>query len=339
MSNYELEATIMQLCAPGKGILAADESHGTIGKRFSSIEVESTPENRRAYREMLFTTPQLHQYISGVILFEETLGQRASNGKLFPEVLAEKGIVPGIKVDKGIAALPNTSDEKFTQGLDGLAERLATYKEMGARFAKWRAVLNISETLPSQLALYTNAEALAQYAALCQSQNIVPIVEPELLMDGEHTLEQCAAATERTLHEVFLALHRHHVNLDGIILKPGMVIDGADHKPKANISEVAQNTLKIFRCTVPAAVPSINFLSGGQSSELATAHLNAMNNTKHLPWLLSFSYGRALQDYALKAWHGKPENVQLAQQALLKRAKLNALASRGEYTSAMEQEQ
>lgn len=332
MLSHELEATMMQLALPIKGILAADESHGTIAKRFNAIQVESTAENRRAYREMLFTTPQLHQFISGVILFEETLGQRASNGKLFPEVLAEQGIVPGIKVDKGITNLPNTQDEKITQGLDGLAERLVTYKEMGARFAKWRAVLNIAEHLPSTLAMRANAEALARYAAICQSQGIVPIVEPELLMDGNHSIERCAEATEQTLHEVFNALYRHGVILEGIILKPGMVISGVDHQPKNSITAVAQNTLRVLRRTVPAAVPTINFLSGGQSPELATAHLNAMNATKQLPWLLSFSYGRALQDPALKTWHGKPENVAAAQQALLSRAKFNAAATRGECT-------
>lgn len=337
MFNHELEATMMQLAVPGKGILAADESNGTIAKRFNSIQVESTTENRRAYRELLFTAPQIHQFISGVILFEETLGQKTATGKPFPEVLADQGIVPGIKVDKGITNLPNSLDENITQGLDGLAERLATYKEMGARFAKWRAVLNISDRTPSRLAVKTNAEVLARYAAICQSQGIVPIVEPELLMDGDHTLERCFEATEQTLHQVFHALNRHKVILEGMILKPGMVIAGADHKPVASVNEVAQNTLRALRRTVPAAVPSINFLSGGQSPELATANLNAMNVTKHLPWLLSFSYGRALQEPALKAWLGKPENVPAAQQALLKRAKLNSVACRGEYNEKMEQ--
>lgn len=336
MSTYELEAIVKQLAAPGKGILAADESTATITKRFNSIQVESTPENRRAYREMLFTTPGLEEFISGVILYEETLGQRASNGKLFPELLASHGIVPGIKVDKGIATLPNSLDEKFTQGLDGLAERLMSYKEMGAKFAKWRAVLNISDRQPSCLAIHVNAEGLAQYAAICQSQGIVPIVEPELLMDGNHNLERSLEATERTLQEVFHSLVRHRVLLEGMILKPGMVITGVDSQPKANIKEVAQSTLKVLRRTVSAAVPSINFLSGGQSPELSTAHLNAMNQTKHLPWNLSFSYGRALQDPALKTWQGRSENVKVAQQALYKRAKLNSLACRGEYNEGME---
>lgn len=336
MLTHELEATMMQLVVPGKGILAADESTNTIGKRFAAIHVESTPENRRAYRDLLFTAPGLHEFISGVILFEETLGQRSSNGKLLPAVLAEQGIVPGIKVDKGTINLANTAEEKITQGLDGLAERLLSYKEMGARFAKWRAVLNIETHQPSCLAILANSDALAQYAAICQNRGIVPIVEPELLMDGNHTLERCAEATENTLHKLFHALNRHKVILEYIILKPSMVITGMDHQPKASVSSVAQNTLKILRRTVPVAVPSINFLSGGQSPELATAHLNAMNQTKHLPWTLSFSYGRALQDPALKTWQGKPENVAAAQQALLKRAKLNSAAMRGEYSEALE---
>lgn len=336
MSMHELEAIVKQLAAPGKGILAADESTGTIGKRFNSIQVESTAETRRAYREMLFTTPGLEEFISGVILYEETLGQRASNGKLFPELLADHGIIPGIKVDKGTAALPNSLDEKFTQGLDGLTERLISYKEMGAQFAKWRAVLDLTDHKPSSLSIHVNAEGLAQYAALCQSQGIVPIVEPELLMDGNHSLERCAEATEKTLQEVFHSLVRHRVLLEGIVLKPSMVITGTEYQPKANIRDVAQNTLKILRRTVPSAVATINFLSGGQSPELSTAHLNAMNQTKHLPWNVSFSYGRALQDPALKAWQGRPENIKTAQQALFKRAKLNSLASRGEYNEGLE---
>lgn len=333
--SHELEATIMQLVVHGKGILAADESHSTIAKRFNTIQVESTAENRRAYRDMLFTTPNLSAYISGIILFEETLGQRVASGKLFSEYLSEQGIVPGIKVDKGLMDLPNTQEEKVTQGLDGLAERLVSYKEMGARFAKWRAVFNIAHDKPSKLAMLANAEGLARYAAICQQQGIVPIVEPELLMDGDHNIETCAKATEAVLHEVFHRLNQHKVLLEGMVLKPSMVIPGTKHSP-ASVNEVAQNTLKILRRTVPTAVPSINFLSGGQSPELSTAHLNAMNQTKHLPWNLSFSYGRALQDPALKAWQGKNENVVQAQQLLLKRAKLNFLACKGEYSEALE---
>lgn len=335
MSMHELESTIMQLAVPGKGILAADESHGTIAKRFANIQVESTPETRCAYREMLFTTPGIEEFVNGVILFEETLGQKDASGKLFPELLSEKGIVPGIKVDKGITSLPFT-EEKITQGLDGLAERLVTYKQMGARFAKWRAVLNIAADMPTPLAIRANAEALARYAAICQDNGIVPIVEPELLMDGNHSLERCAEATEKTLQTVFHKLNKYKVILECMILKPSMVISGTEHKPAASVKEVAQATLKILRRTVPAAVPTINFLSGGQSSEVATAHLNAMNAGKAQPWLLSFSYGRALQDVALKTWQGKSENVKAAQQAFYKRAKLNALASQGKYTEAME---
>jgi len=333
---HELEATISQIAVPGKGILAADESTGTIGKRFASIQLESTSESRRAYRDLLFTTSGIEEFISGVILYEETLGQRAGNGKLFPELLAELGIVPGIKVDKGVAHLPNSKDEKITQGLDNLAERLATYKEMGARFAKWRAVLNISADQPSCLSIRTNAQALARYASICQDIGIVPIVEPELLMDGNHSLERCAEATEKTLQEVFHELYKHKVILEGIILKPGMVISGSEYRPQASIETVAQATVKVLRRTVPAAVPTINFLSGGQSSEVATAHLNAMNATKKHPWLLSFSYGRALQDTCLKTWQGKTENIKAAQQAFYKRAKLNSAACKGQYTQAME---
>lgn len=336
MSMHELEATIAQIAIPGKGILAADESHNTIAKRFNGIKLESTAENRRAYRELLFTTPGIDEFISGVILFEETLGQRTGSGKLFPELLSELGIVPGIKVDKGVAVLPNALDEKITQGLDGLTERLISYKEMGARFAKWRGVLNISAMQPSSLAIHANAEALARYAAICQDLGIVPIVEPELLMDGDHSLERCAQATEETLHAVFHALNRYKVILECMILKPGMVITGTEHRPQANVITVAQQTVKILRRTVPSAVPTINFLSGGQSPELATAHLNAMNEMKNNPWLLSFSYGRALQDPVLKAWQGKVENVRAAQQAFHKRAKLNSLACKGLYKEAME---
>jgi fructose-bisphosphate aldolase class I len=333
MSIHELEATVQQLITLGKGILAADESNATIAKRFHSIGVESTVENRRAYRELLFTTPGISDFISGAILFEETLGQRADNGQFFPELLAEQGIVPGIKVDKGITALPGTDEEKITQGLDGLAERLMNYREMGARFAKWRGVLTISATQPSCLARHANAEALARYAALCQAHGIVPIVEPELLMDGDHSLERCAEASEKTLRAVFKALIKHKVILECMILKPNMILPGVDHKTAAGSKEVAQATLKVLRRAVPAAVPSINFLSGGQSAELATKHLQDMNASRQTqPWILSFSYGRALQDPCLKTWRGKPDNYQAAQQAFLQRARLNAAACRGQYT-------
>jgi fructose-bisphosphate aldolase class I len=337
MSIHELEATILQLAQAGKGILAADESSGTIAKRFKDIQLESTAENRRTYRELLFTTPGISEFINGVILFEETLGQRANNGQLFADLLAEQGIVPGIKVDKGVTALPGTVNETITQGLDGLGERLATYKEMGARFAKWRGVLNIAAQTPSCLSMHANAEALARYAAICQDCGIVPIVEPELLMDGDHSIERCAEATEKTLYTVFDALLKHKVLLEGMILKPNMVLPGVDHQPQAKVNEVAQMTLKVLLRTVPAAVPGIAFLSGGQSSEDATKHLNAMNaGNKPLPWVLTFSYGRALQDHCLKAWRGQAANFQAGQQAFYKRAKLNAAASKGQYTEKME---
>jgi len=335
MSMHELEATMLQIAVPGKGILAADESTATIAKRFASINVESTSENRRAYRDLLFTTPGIEEFINGVILYEETLGQRDSSGKPFPELLADRGIVPGIKVDKGVAHLPFT-EEKITQGLDGLAERLVTYKGMGARFAKWRAVLDISSAMPSALSIRANAEALASYAAICQDNGIVPIVEPELIMDGDHTIERCAEMTEKTLQTVFHKLNKHKVILECMILKPSMVISGSTCKQQANIQTVADATVKILRRTVPAAVQTINFLSGGQSSEVATAHLNAMNTGKPQPWLLSYSYGRALQDTALKTWQGKPENVRAAQHAFYKRAKLNSAACLGKYTDSME---
>lgn len=338
MSIHELESTVLQIAQAGKGILAADESQGTIAKRFAAIHLESTAENRRLYRELLFTTPGINEFINGVILFEETLGQRTSSGQMFAEYLAEQGIVPGIKVDKGVVNLPGTNGEKITQGLDGLTERLQSYKEMGARFAKWRGVINISETQPSCLAIHANAEALARYAAICQDCGIVPIVEPELLMDGDHSLERCSEATEKTLHHVFDALVKHKIFLEGMILKPNMVISGTEHRTQASVKEVAQATLKVLRRTVPAAVPTINFLSGGQSAEDATKHLNEMNKGKPQPWVLSFSYGRALQDPCLKTWQGNAGNFQAAQQAFYKRAKLNAAASKGQYTEAMEKQ-
>lgn len=332
----QLLATIKQIAVRGKGILAADESLKTIGKRFADIHVENTEIHRRDYREMLFTTPELARYISGVILFEETLGQKASNHRTLGEVLAQQGIVPGIKVDKGLINLP-FSDEKITQGLDGLSERLQAYKEMGARFAKWRATFTIANGQPSDLAIETNAHALARYAAICQEQGIVPIVEPEVLMDGDHSLERCREVTEAVLHAVFVQLNHHHVYLEGMILKPSMVIPGEAHQPHASVEAVARATIETLLRTVPAAVPSINFLSGGQSAELSTAHLNAMNALfPHLPWNVSFSYGRALQAPSLAAWHGDSAKVPAAQNALHKRARLNGLASCGEYSEAME---
>jgi fructose-bisphosphate aldolase class I len=333
----ERQATIEQMVQRGKGILAADESQPTIAKRFVPINVESTEENRRAYRALMFTAPGIEDYISGVITFEETLGQISDNGILLPEVLARRGIVPGIKVDKGTGPLALSPGDLITYGLDGLAERLQHYKSQGARFAKWREVYSISEHNPTALGIAANAEMLARYAAVCQEQGVVPIVEPEVLIDGDHSLARCAEVTEAVQKEIFHALHRHHVVLEHMILKPNMVLPGKDHPVRAGAEEIAAATLRVFRRTVPAAVPSINFLSGGLSQEEATANLNAMNaGYPYVSWLLSFSYGRALQQPVLQAWQGKVENVVAAQQALLKRARLNGAAQRGEYLATME---
>jgi fructose-bisphosphate aldolase class I len=335
----ELQATIEQMVQSGKGILAADESLPTITKRFMPIDVECTEENRRAYRTLLFTAPGIEDYISGLIEFEETLTQTADDGTLLPEVLARRGIVPGIKVDKGKGPLALSPGDIITYGLDGLADRLQLYKSQGARFAKWREVYEISERNPTPLGVSANAEMLARYAAVCQEQGIVPIVEPEVLIDGDHSLARCAEVTEAVQKEIFHALHRHHVVLEHIILKPNMVLPGKDHATRASAEEIAAATIKVFRRTVPAAVPSINFLSGGMSPEESTANLNAMNaNFSDAPWLLSFSYGRALQQPVLQAWKGKKENTAAAQQALLKRARLNGAAQRGEYQLSMEDE-
>jgi fructose-bisphosphate aldolase class I len=333
----ELQATIEQMVQPGKGILAADESQPTIAKRFAAIKIESSEENRRAYRSLLFSAPGIEDYISGVIQFEETLAQTGDDGTLLPEVLARRGIVPGIKVDKGKGPLALSSGDLITYGLDGLGERLQQYKSQGARFAKWREVYQISEHNPTHLGISANAEMLARYAAVCQEQGVVPIVEPEVLIDGEHSLARCAEVTEAVHKEIFHALHRHHVVLEHMILKPNMVLPGKAHPARSSAEEIAAATLRVFRRTVPAAVPSINFLSGGLSPEQATANLNAMNaGFPDAPWLLSFSYGRALQQPVLQAWQGKPGNVSAAQQALLKRARLNGAAQRGEYQEKME---
>ena len=333
----ELQSTIEQMVQPGKGILAADESQPTIAKRFAAIGVESTEESHRSYRALLFTAPGIGDYISGVIQFEETLVQTSDDGTLLPEVLARRGIVPGIKVDKGKGPLALAPGDLITYGLDGLAERLIQYKKRGARFAKWREVYQIGEHYPTTLGISANAEMLARYAAVCQEQGVVPIVEPEVLIDGDHSLARCAEVTEAVQKEIFHALHRHHVVLEHMILKPNMVLPGKDHPARASAAEIAAATLQVFRRTVPAAVPSINFLSGGLSPEQATANLNAMNaGFPDAPWLLSFSYGRALQQPVLQAWQGKAENVAAAQQALLKRARLNGAAQRGEYLAAME---
>ncbi len=333
----ELQITIEQMVQRGKGILAADESPPTIAKRFVPINIESTEENRRVYRTLLLTTPGIEDYISGVIQFEETLDQHSDDGTPLPEVLAQRGIVPGIKVDKGTGPLALSLGDLITYGLDGLAERLRHYKSRGARFAKWREVYSISEHNPTVLGITTNAEILARYAAACQELGVVPIVEPEVLIDGDHSLARCAEVTEAVQKEIFHALHRHHVVLEHMILKPNMILPGKNHAVRAGAEEIAAATLQVFRRTVPAAVPSINFLSGGLSPEEATANLNAMNaGYPDVPWLLSFSYGRALQQTVLQSWHGEAKNVVAAQLALLKRARLNGAAQRGEYLTTME---
>jgi fructose-bisphosphate aldolase class I len=335
----ELQTTIRNLVQPGKGILAADESLPTIAKRFKAIGVESTTENRRAYRSLLFSTPGAGEFISGVILFEETLGQTSDDGTLLPEVLTRQGIVPGVKVDKGKVPLARAPGDVITQGLDGLAERLRIYKAQGARFAKWREVYSVGEHNPTHLGIEANAEMLARYAAVCQEEGFVPIVEPEVLIDGDHTLERCFDVTEAVLHAVFHALHRHQVILEYTVLKPSMVLPGKEHPPKAKPEQVAAATIKVLRRTVPAAVPSINFLSGGQGPEEATTNMNAMNALfPNVPWELSFSYGRALQQPVLHAWAGRKENASAAQQAFYRRAKLNSLARHGKYTVVMEKE-
>lgn len=332
----ELEATIHDMVQKGRGILAADESTPTIAKRFKAIEVESTEETRRAWRSLLVTTEGLGQYISGIILFEETLGQKTDAGKTIPEAAWAQNIVPGIKVDKGKIPLALSPGDLITQGLDGLAERLRGYKQQGARFAKWREVYAIDKHAPSQHGIEANAEMLARYAAVCQEEGLVPIVEPEVLMDGDHDIDRHAEVTEAVQHTVFHALHQHQVVLELMILKPNMVLPGKDCR-RAEPDEVAAATLKILRRTVPAAVPSINFLSGGQGPEEATANLNAINQQgANAPWNLSISYGRALQQTALQAWMGKADNIPAAQQALLKRARLNSAAQLGEYSPDME---
>jgi fructose-bisphosphate aldolase class I len=331
----DLEQTARALVAPGKGILAADESDGTIKKRFDSIGVESTEDNRRAYRDMLFTADAA-DYISGVILFDETIRQNALDGTPFPKVLEDQGIIPGIKVDKGAKPLANAPGETITEGLDGLRDRLDEYRELGARFAKWRAVISIGAGIPSEYCLWTNAHALARYAALSQEAGLVPIVEPEVLMDGDHSLERSFDVTSRTLYAVFTELRDQRVHFEQMLLKPNMVLSGYDASNRAGTQEVAEATLRCFRRHVPAAVPGIVFLSGGQTDEDATAHLNAMNAMGPLPWELSFSYGRALQAPALKAWGGDPDHVDAGKAAYVHRARLNGLARTGSYSPDME---
>ena len=337
MERQELELTARKLVADGKGILAADETVPTITKRFATLKIVSTEDSRRAYREMFFTTPDISAFISGVILQDETIRQKNGSGISLVEVLSRQGIIPGIKVDNGAKMLAGSLDETVTEGLDGLRDRLKGYAGMGARFAKWRAVIRITDTLPSPMCIRVNAHALARYAAICQEQGIVPIVEPEVLMEGSHTIERCEEVTSSVLHTVFHALFDQCVRLEGMLLKPNMVISGKECRRQASVEEVAAATVRCLRRHVPAAVPGVVFLSGGQSDVLATAHLNAINRLDvSLPWKISFSYGRALQDPAIEAWLGKQENLKAGQRAFYHRAKCNSAAAVGKYSSALE---
>jgi fructose-bisphosphate aldolase class I len=337
MAAVELESIAHALVPAGKGILAADESHPTIAKRFATVGIENTEENRRLYRQLLFTTPGIAAFISGVILFDETIRQKADDGTSFPELLASQGILPGIKVDKGTKPLAGAAGEVVTEGLDGLRERLAEYKALGARFAKWRAVITIGPGTPSVLCIEANAHALARYAALSQEVGLVPIVEPEVLMDSNHPLERCFDVTEATLHSVFAALWHQRIVLEGMLLKPNMVLAGKSCPRQAGVEEVATATLRCLKRAVPAAVPGIVLLSGGQNDELATIHLNAMNarGGPH-PWALSFSYGRALQASALAAWKGQPDRGSAAQRIFHHRARCTSAARDGRYTPELE---
>jgi fructose-bisphosphate aldolase, class I len=337
MNLAELNKIAEAMVAPGRGILAADESSATIKKRFDQIGVESTADSRRDYREMMFrTTEAMSKYISGVILYDETIRQNAKDGTPLVKVIEKAGSLPGIKVDKGVQPLPNCPGEVITEGLDGLRQRLVEYRGLGAKFAKWRAVIDIGADIPSYACIMTNAHALARYAALCQDEGIVPIVEPEVLMDGDHDIDRCSAITEWTLKTVFEQLYDQRVALEGMVLKPNMVVAGKKYPKQPSVEEVAERTVKVLKARVPAAVPGIAFLSGGQSDEAATAHLDAMNKIGGLPWKLTFSYGRALQAAPQKAWSGKPENIAAGQRAFLHRAMMNSLAARGEWKRDLE---
>jgi len=337
MNLADLNRIALAMVTPGKGILAADESSGTIKKRFDAINVESNEESRRDYREMLFRSQEaMSKYISGVILYDETIWQKAKDGTPLIRLIEDAGAIPGIKVDEGTQALPNCPGELVTAGLDKLAERLKKYYDRGARFAKWRAVIDIGEHVPSMTAIHVNAHALARYAALCQSAQIVPIVEPEVLMDGGHDIDRCYDVTQRVLNKVFQELRVQRVQLEGMILKPNMAISGKKSPAQASVEEVAEKTVRLLKACVPAAVPGIAFLSGGQSDEEATAHLNAMNRLGPLPWKLTFSYGRALQAAPQKAWSGKAENTAAAQAAFAHRARMNGLAATGQWKADLE---
>lgn len=336
MNPGELARIARAMVVKNKGILAADESTSTIKKRFDTIKLESSEEHRRTYREMLFTAPGVESCISGVIMYDETLRQKAKDGTPFPEVLAKKGIIPGIKVDTGAKPLAAFKGETITEGLDGLRERFVEYYKLGARFAKWRAVIDIADGIPTPFAIHANAQALARYAALSQENDIVPIVEPEVLMDGGHSIERCEEVTNRVLQAVFDQLFEHRIFLEGMVLKPNMVISGKKAANRAGPEQVAEATLRTLKRHVPPAVPGIAFLSGGQSSEEATLHLSLMNKSGPLPWSLTFSYGRALQDDALKTWGGQAANFAAGQKAMMKRAKLNGLATTGSYATSME---
>lgn len=336
MNLHELESIAHKLVADHRGILAADESTSTIEKRFKTIGVENTEENRRAYRDMLFSTPGAAKFISGVIMYDETIRQKHKDGLSFAEGQTKHGVIPGIKVDKGVKELPGSPQEKITEGLDGLRERLAEYHKLGARFAKWRAVIDIAEGIPTAYCIRANAQALARYAALCQVENIVPIVEPEVLMDGAHDIARCREVTSETLRVVFEELANHRVVLEGMLLKPNMVIAGKKSPKQASVEEVARETVKVLKRFVPAAVPGVVFLSGGQSDVVATEHLHAMNAMGPMPWKLSFSYGRALQEAALKAWAGKEANVGAGQKAFHHRSKCNSAACSATYSAQME---
>jgi fructose-bisphosphate aldolase class I len=338
MDTALLSKTAAAMVAKGKGILAADESSATCETRFKSVGVESTEENRRAYRGLLFTTPGVEQYLSGVILFDETLRQKTNDGVLFGDYLTKKGIIPGIKVDAGAKDLPLCPGEKVTEGLDNLPKRLAEYFKMGARFAKWRAVITIGKGIPTHTCIYANAHALARYAAACQEASIVPMIEPEVLLDGDHSIERCEEVTEQTLRATYAACAAYNVRSEHLILKTSMVVSGKNNARQAGVDEVAERTVKVLKRTVPASQPGIVFLSGGQSDEAATAHLNAMASMKGLPWPLTFSYSRALQNPALKTWKGQSGNLSAAQKAFYHRAHMNGLAAQGKWRSELEKQ-